>query len=123
MGAIAGDLAGLVVAPCRLTLPLSFEDAVPQRIPNSILSLAIPALSQGMIQYDPHALFQMARRGILKEWVEAAIQAPEEQETRGDKRSFLKCHADRGKMLRVVARLNDPEYVITAYFDRRKPCA
>ncbi|MGB9428561.1 MAG: DUF4258 domain-containing protein [Gammaproteobacteria bacterium] len=75
-----------------------------------------------MIRYDPHALFQMTRRGIQTEWVEAAVLAPEEQETRDDKRSFFKCHRDRGKMLRVVTRLDDPEYVITVYFDRRRPC-
>lgn len=75
-----------------------------------------------MVRYDPHALFQMTRRGIRKEWIEAALRAPEEQEVRDDKRSFLKCHPERGRMLRMVTRLNDPEYIITAYFDRRKPC-
>lgn len=75
-----------------------------------------------MIRYDSHALFQMQRRGIQREWVEATLRFPEEQEVRDNKRSFLRCHPERGKKLRVVTRLGDPQYVITAYFDRRKPC-
>jgi hypothetical protein len=56
-----------------------------------------------MIRYDEHAEFQIARRGIDK--------------------SFLKCLPGRHIMLRVVTAENDLEYVITAYFDRKRPCA
>ncbi len=76
-----------------------------------------------MARYDPHALFQMVRRGIQREWVEAALRFPDEQEVRDNKRSFLKCHPEHGKKLRVVTRIDDPQYGVTAYFDRRKPCA
>jgi hypothetical protein len=51
-----------------------------------------------MIRYDDHAEFQIARRGID---VEAA---------------------GRPRMLRVVTPIDDPEFVITAYFDRTRPC-
>lgn len=76
-----------------------------------------------MIRYDPHAEFQLTRRGIPKAWVEQVLATPEEREQRGDKLSLLTCFPERNKMLRVVVRLDDPAYVITAYFDRRKPCA
>lgn len=76
-----------------------------------------------MIRYDSHAEFQIARRGIQLVWVEETLTSPDETEVKGNKRSFLKCYTERGKMLRVVVRENDPQYVITAYFDRRKPCA
>ena len=75
-----------------------------------------------MICYDVHAEFQLTRRGIDKAWVERVLSTPHEREYRGNKISLLACFPERGKMLRVVVRLNDPEYVITAYFDRRKPC-
>lgn len=76
-----------------------------------------------MIRYDPHAEFQLARRGLEKRWIEAVLSTPDETEQQGDKLSLLACFPGRGKMLRVVVRRDDPEYVITAYFDRRKPCA
>ena len=76
-----------------------------------------------MIYYDPHAEFQLARRGIDKTLVEQVLANPQEKEERGNKLSLLRCFPERGKMLRVVVRLDNPEYVITAYFDRRKPCA
>ncbi len=76
-----------------------------------------------MIRYDSHAEFQIVRRGIPLAWVEETIASPDETEVKDGKRSFLKCYTERGKMLRVVVRENDPRYVITAYFDRRKPCA
>lgn len=76
-----------------------------------------------MIRYDPHAEFQLARRGLEKDWIERVLSAPDETEQRGDKLSLLACFPERGKMLRVVVRREDPGYVITAYFDRRKPCA
>ena len=41
-----------------------------------------------MIRYDSHALFQMQRRGIRREWVEMALRFPEEQEVRDNKRSL-----------------------------------
>jgi hypothetical protein len=76
-----------------------------------------------MIAYDPHAEFQIKRRGIPRAWVEETLAAPEKTETKGDKRSFLRCYTECGKMLRVVVREDNHHYVITAYFDRRKPCA
>ncbi len=75
-----------------------------------------------MIRYDEHAEFQIDRRGIAKEWVEDTILHPDEVETRGNRRSFLKRLPARHVMLRVVTAANDPEYVIAAYFDRTKPC-
>jgi uncharacterized protein DUF4258 len=76
-----------------------------------------------MIRYDEHAEFQLERRGIAKDWVEQTIRAPEVTETKGIRRSFLRCIPGRRIMLRVVTPLHDPDYVITAYFDRTKPCA
>ncbi len=75
-----------------------------------------------MIHYDPHAEFQILRREIPKSLVEETIENPDSTESKSDKISFLKCYPDRMKMLRVVTRKDDPNYVITAYFDRRKPC-
>jgi uncharacterized protein DUF4258 len=76
-----------------------------------------------MIRYDEHADFQLARRDIQKAWVEETLRNPDETETSGNRRSFLKCLSGRHVMLRVVTPLHDPDYVITAYFDRTKPCA
>lgn len=76
-----------------------------------------------MIRYDPHAEFQLERRGIAKGWVEETMLAPDSVETTGVRQSFLKCLPGRRVMLRVVTLADDPEYVITAYFDRRRPCA
>lgn len=57
------------------------------------------------VTYDPHAEFQIARRGIPLEWVLETLQYPEATETRGDgKLSYLRCYPQRGKMLRVVSR-------------------
>ena len=75
-----------------------------------------------VIRYDEHAEFQLERRRIAKEWVEDAILNPDETEARGTRRSFLKRLPGRHVMLRVVTARSDPEYVITAYFDRTKPC-
>jgi hypothetical protein len=75
-----------------------------------------------VIRYDEHAVFQIERRGIMKEWVEQTLRNPDETEIRGSRRSFLKRLPGRHVMLRVVTALADPEYVITAYFDRTKPC-
>lgn len=75
-----------------------------------------------MIRYDEHAEFQIARRGITKEWVEEAIARPDETETKSGRRCFLKRLPGRHVMLRVVTARNNPEYVITAHFDRTKPC-
>jgi hypothetical protein len=75
-----------------------------------------------MIRYDEHAEFQIARRKIEKAWIEAVLRQPDAVEA-GDKRqSFLKCLPGRHVMLRVVTPLHDQEYVITAYFDRTRPC-
>jgi hypothetical protein len=76
-----------------------------------------------MIRYDEHALFQLERRKIAKAWVEETLAHPDATETKGHRRSFLKCLPGRRVMLRVVTPLRDPDYVITAYFDRTKPCA
>lgn len=76
-----------------------------------------------MIRYDEHAEFQIARRAILKVWVEQTLREPDLVEDKGSRRSFFKCLLGRRIMLRVVTPLSDPEYIITAYFDRTKPCA
>ncbi len=76
-----------------------------------------------MIRYDEYAEFQIARRGIDKASIEAAIRNPDAEEVRGNRRSFLKCFAGRQSMFRLVTPMSDSEYVITAYFDRTKPCA
>jgi hypothetical protein len=76
-----------------------------------------------MIRYDEHAEFQIQRRGIEKQWIEEALAHPDETETKGNRTSFLKRLPARQVMLRVVTSRFDPEYVITAYFDRTKPCA
>ena len=75
-----------------------------------------------MIRYDEHAEFQIERRGIAKAWIREAILNPDEAETQGNRQSFLKRLPGGHVMLRVVTALQDPEYVITAYFDRTKPC-
>jgi len=76
-----------------------------------------------MVRYDQHAEFQLDRRNIGKTWVEETLRNPGLIEIEGKRRSFLKCLLGRRIMLRVVTPLYDPEYVITAYFDRTKPCA
>ena len=73
--------------------------------------------------YDDHAEFQIARRGIDKAWIEAVLAAPDALEEGTRRRSVLKCLPGRRVMLRVVTPLDDPTFVITAYFDRTKPCA
>ncbi len=76
-----------------------------------------------MIRYDEHAELQLARRKIEKVWVEETLRNPDATEAKGNRRSFLKCLPERHVMLRVVTPLQEPNYVITAYFDRTKPCA
>lgn len=76
-----------------------------------------------MIRYDEHAEFQIARRSIEKAWIEETLQRPDETEATDRRRSFLKCFPGRHVMLRVVTPVGDPEFIITAYFDRTKPCA
>ena len=75
-----------------------------------------------MIRYDEHAEFQIARRNIDKAWVEAVLRSPDTVEKGKTRQSFLKCLPGRHVMLRVVTALTDPDYVITAYFDRTRPC-
>jgi hypothetical protein len=75
-----------------------------------------------VIRYDEHAEFQIARRAIAKEWIEEALRSPDETEDKSGRRSFLKRLPGRHVMLRVVTARNDPDYVITAYFDRTRPC-
>ena len=55
----------------------------------------------GLVRYDEHA------------------DQIEQAQTR---RSFLKCLPGRRVMRRVVTPDADPDFVITAYFDRTKPC-
>ena len=76
-----------------------------------------------MIRYDEHADFQLERRRISRQSVEETIRNPDATETKGGRRSYLKCLPGRHVMLRVVTPSSDPDYVITAYFDRTKPCA
>lgn len=76
-----------------------------------------------MIRYDEHAEFQIARRKIEKAWIEAVLRSPDTVESTGTRRSFFKCLPGRHVMLRVVTPMNDPNFVITAYFDRTRPCA
>jgi hypothetical protein len=76
-----------------------------------------------MIRYDEHAEFQLERRRIAKQWVEATIENPDETERKGPRQSFLRCLPGRKFMLRVVTPVQDSGYVVTAYFDRRRPCA
>ncbi len=76
-----------------------------------------------MIRYDEHAEFQIERRGIAKAWIEDTMFKPDATETKGNRRSYLKCLPGRNVMLRVVTSVHDPDYVITAYFDRTKLCA
>jgi hypothetical protein len=76
-----------------------------------------------MIRYDEHAEFQIARRGIAKAWIEDTIVSPDSTEDTGHRRSFLKCLPGRHVALRVVTSRIDPNFfVITACFDRSKPC-
>ena len=75
-----------------------------------------------VIRYDEHAEFQLERRGIAKPWVEETVLNPDETESKDKRQSFLKCLPGRHVMLRVVTARRDPEFVITAYFDRTKPC-
>jgi hypothetical protein len=75
-----------------------------------------------MLRYDEHAAFQIERRRIRREWVEETLRAPDAIEAKGRRRSYLKCLPRRHFMLRIVTPTDDPEYVITAYFDRTRPC-
>jgi hypothetical protein len=44
-----------------------------------------------MIRYDEHAEFQIERRGLAKAWIEETVLRPDQTETKGLRRSFLKC--------------------------------
>jgi hypothetical protein len=65
---------------------------------------------------------KIERRGISKQWIEETLENPDEIETQGRRRSFLKRLPRRQVMPCVVTPLHEPDYVITAYFDRTKPC-
>ena len=58
-----------------------------------------------MIRYDEHAEFQIERRDIAKSWIEDTIHNPDTTETKGLRKSFLKCLPGR----HVVARGNVTE--------------
>lgn len=75
-----------------------------------------------MVRYDEHVAFQIARRDIEKAWIEETLRNPDATEVGDRRKSFLKCLPGRHVMLRVVTPADDPEYVVTAYFDRTKPC-
>jgi hypothetical protein len=75
-----------------------------------------------MVRYDEHAEFQIARRDISKASIEETLRSPDAIETEKRRQSFMKCLPGRHVMLRVVTPIDDPEFVITAYFDRTKPC-
>ena len=75
-----------------------------------------------MIRHDEHAEAQIKRRDIAKSRIEDTIRSPDATELKGGRRSFFKCLPGRHVMLRVVTPAHDPEYVITAFFDRTKPC-
>ena len=75
-----------------------------------------------MIRYDDHAEFQIERRGIAKSLIETTLRSPEATEIRNGRASFLKCFPGRHVMLRVVTPEHDTGFVITAYFDRTRPC-
>jgi len=75
------------------------------------------------IRYDDHAEFQIMRRGIAKSLIEETLRAPDATETAGRRTSFMKCFPGRHVMLRVVTPEFDHDFVITAYFDRTRPCA
>ena len=77
---------------------------------------------RAVVRYDEHAEFQIERRGIAKALIEETIRNPDNTETKGNRQSFLKCLPGWHVMLRVVTARSDPEYVITAYFDRTRPC-
>jgi uncharacterized protein YuzE len=62
-----------------------------------------------MIRYDEHAEFQIERRGIAKSWIEDTILKPDIMETKGLRRSFLKCLPGRHVSLRVVTLAERPE--------------
>ena len=77
-----------------------------------------------MIRYDEHAEFQIERRGIDKAWIEETIRNPDETEDRVPAdRSFSEVPARPACYAARRDTGDDPEFVITAYFDRTKPCA
>jgi hypothetical protein len=76
-----------------------------------------------VIRYDDHAAFQIERRGIAKSWIKDSIGNPDASLINNGRASFLKCLSGRHVMLCVVTPEFAAEFVITAYFDRTKPCA
>ena len=74
------------------------------------------------IRFDEHALFQMEKRAISRQDVEETLRHPDSTEAALTRLSYLKCLQGRRVMLRVVVSRLDPDYVITAYFDRTKLC-
>lgn len=75
------------------------------------------------IRYDDHADFQITRRGIAKSLTKETLRAPDAIEIAGRRTSFLRCFPGRHVMLRVVTPELDQQFVVTAYFDRTRPCA
>ncbi len=75
-----------------------------------------------MIRLMQHVVTAMHRRGLLLDWIEAAILAPDWTAPDPDPvltRSYKASAAHGGRVLRVVHRLDgDDILVMTAHFDR-----
>jgi hypothetical protein len=61
-------------------------------------------------------------RNIEKTWVEETIRRPDATERKEIDAFISGVLPGRHVMLRVVTALHDPDYGITAYFDRKRPC-
>jgi hypothetical protein len=75
------------------------------------------------IRFTAHAEVRLARRGLSREWVEAAVEAPQWWEPDpGDaavERRFRRIDDAGGRILRVACvETGDEIRVITALFDR-----
>lgn len=74
------------------------------------------------IDFTRHALTVIADRGIQKQWIQRAVEAPERSEERedGTRHLLLRIPERDGRVLRVVVDGQaEPWKVITAFFDRR----
>ncbi len=76
-----------------------------------------------MIRYRPHAEEALRIRGLLREWVEAALAAPDWTEPDpahpGRSRTFKAIPETGGRVLRVVHwSEGDDIVVLTVYLDR-----
>jgi hypothetical protein len=75
-----------------------------------------------MIRLSQHAAGQLARRGLLRGWIETAVSTPDWTAPDLDPtltRSFKAIPEAGGKVLRVVHRpAGDDILIVTALFDR-----